>query len=166
MDMNKRPSLRDGLEQIAEGDGAAADIALDTLSANPQDDAYRAAAALIEWCRRQADDALGSVGVRERFTVKALLQEFDNANALEAFGDIVGAGEMSGETMRFVYRNYRGEISMREVRTPVVTFYGSNDYHPLPQWLVRAYDIEKEDYRDFALSDMRFPHQLYERTDR
>jgi hypothetical protein len=52
-----------------------------------------------------------------------------------------------------VYQNYRGEIATRHI-IPRQIFFGSTSYHPNPQWLMRAYDLDKEDDRVFALIDV------------
>lgn len=50
------------------------------------------------------------------------------------------------------YINYRGEISLRTI-TPLKPWYGSTEWHPVPQWLLKAYDHDKLEERDFALAD-------------
>ena len=51
------------------------------------------------------------------------------------------------------YTNYRGERSKRLVN-PVRIYFGSNQWHEDPQWLMEAYDHEKEANRDFAMKDI------------
>jgi predicted DNA-binding transcriptional regulator YafY len=51
------------------------------------------------------------------------------------------------------YTNWRGETSLRKV-IPEEIYFGSSEWHPESQWLMRAYDLDKEAYRDFALKDM------------
>ncbi|MDI9408721.1 MAG: hypothetical protein QM523_05695 [Candidatus Pacebacteria bacterium] len=51
------------------------------------------------------------------------------------------------------YTNYRGERSFRKI-IPVMVRYGSTDWHPEPQWLLDAFDVEKEAERSFALKDI------------
>ncbi|MGM9923873.1 MAG: hypothetical protein ACI35R_06450 [Bacillus sp. (in: firmicutes)] len=59
----------------------------------------------------------------------------------------------SAEKIRFDYVNWKGVKSSRKV---VVTsfLYGITEYHPEPQWLLDAYDLEKEEHRVFAMKDM------------
>jgi hypothetical protein len=38
---------------------------------------------------------------------------------------------------------------------PVQVWFGSTQWHPEPQWFLNARDLEKREYRDFALKDMR-----------
>ena len=57
--------------------------------------------------------------------------------------------------VRFVYTNYRGEPSIRIAR-PIRMWFGSTEYHPEPQWLFTAFDVDKGQKRDFALADCDF----------
>lgn len=52
-----------------------------------------------------------------------------------------------------VYTNYRGETATRTI-VPESVYFGSTDWHPEKQWLLRAYDVEKQAYRDFAMKDI------------
>jgi len=61
------------------------------------------------------------------------------------------------------YRNWRGETSMRRLHPIGVTF-AATEWHPEPQWLLEAYDLDKKAERTFALKDfnpLNFP-QDYE----
>jgi hypothetical protein len=53
------------------------------------------------------------------------------------------------------YTNYRGERSKRLV-IPVAgsSRFGSTEYHPEPQWLFDAHDVEKGALRTFAQKDV------------
>ena len=53
----------------------------------------------------------------------------------------------------FVYRNWRGEPAACRVGAMSVWF-GSTKWHPEPQWLMRAIDLEKMETRDFSMKDM------------
>lgn len=57
-----------------------------------------------------------------------------------------------GKPVKLLYRNYRGEVSNRTI-TPLKPWYGSTEWHPEPQWLLKAFDHEKDAERDFALAD-------------
>jgi hypothetical protein len=48
------------------------------------------------------------------------------------------------------YRNWRGEVRTRTI-TPLQIWYGANQWHPEPQWLIRALDQDGH-IKDFALS--------------
>jgi len=43
------------------------------------------------------------------------------------------------------------------VRTviPERVWFGSTEWHPEPQWLLEAFDIEKGERRSFAMADIR-----------
>lgn len=51
------------------------------------------------------------------------------------------------------YRNHRGESSWRQI-TPGWMYFGSTKWHPEQQWLMIAYDHDKQADRDFALRDI------------
>ena len=51
------------------------------------------------------------------------------------------------------YRNYRGEIAVRLI-IPGHIFWGSNSYHPEPQWLMDCWDVNKSANRTFAVRDI------------
>ncbi|MCH4542965.1 hypothetical protein [Ochrobactrum sp. A-1] len=57
-----------------------------------------------------------------------------------------------GNPITLTYTNYRGETSERAI-TPIRPWFGSTEWHPDPQWLLRAYDHDKGAERDFALKD-------------
>ncbi|MGV3721359.1 MAG: hypothetical protein ACO1SX_10670 [Actinomycetota bacterium] len=48
------------------------------------------------------------------------------------------------------YTNWRGERAKREI-LPFRLWFGSNDWHPEPQWLLDAWDAEKDELRIFAM---------------
>ncbi len=58
-----------------------------------------------------------------------------------------------GQTIIFGYRNWQGKIGVRTARVIRLT-YGATEWHPEPQWLLEAFDIEKNAVRAFALRDM------------
>lgn len=60
---------------------------------------------------------------------------------------------MLGDTLEFTYTNYKGETSKRQVR-PNSLWFGSTKYHKEKQWLLSAFDIDKDAFRDFALNDI------------
>lgn len=53
----------------------------------------------------------------------------------------------------FWYRNYKGTEAMRRVR-PISIRFGSNEWHKDEQWLMKAYDLENNKEREFAMRDM------------
>ncbi len=65
------------------------------------------------------------------------------------------AGDASAKPLAFTYRNWRGEIGQRLVR-PISMLYGATEWHPEPQWLLYAYDLDKCETRSFAVKDISF----------
>jgi predicted DNA-binding transcriptional regulator YafY len=57
------------------------------------------------------------------------------------------------QAVRFTYRNYKGEVSERHV-LPAGIHFGETEWHPEPQWLLMAFDLDKQGRRDFALKDI------------
>jgi hypothetical protein len=47
------------------------------------------------------------------------------------------------------YTNWRGETELRRI-VPLSVRYGSSEWHPKPQWLLRAKDVDKGEEREFA----------------
>lgn len=64
---------------------------------------------------------------------------------------------MSNPPLEIRYRNHRGETALRRI-TPKGVYYGATKWHPEPQWLLSAWDHDKQEARDFALADIN-PHQ-------
>lgn len=56
--------------------------------------------------------------------------------------------------VRIYYTNHRGAQSWRHIK-PIKIFYGSTEWHTEDQWLLSAYDFEKNAYRDFAMRDIQ-----------
>lgn len=52
------------------------------------------------------------------------------------------------------YRNWRGETADRRI-LPIRVWFGATDWHPEPQWFLRAVDVDRGVERDFALADMQ-----------
>lgn len=61
--------------------------------------------------------------------------------------------------LAFTYRNWRGETATRSVR-PIGVRFGSSQWHRTPQWLLRAFDLNKNEEREFALSGMSPPPEI------
>ena len=51
------------------------------------------------------------------------------------------------------YTNWKGERGKRTV-TPRIWFWGSTNYHPDNQWLMNAFDEDKQAERTFAMRDI------------
>lgn len=52
-----------------------------------------------------------------------------------------------------MYRNHRGEIARRTI-LPLSIEFTSTLWHPNPQWLLHARDLDKGVDRSFALADI------------
>ena len=66
-------------------------------------------------------------------------------------------GDQENETVQevtIVYTNWKGETAIRRIIPRQISFT-SNEWHPTPQWLLEAYDLDKKDIRHFALKDIR-----------
>lgn len=62
------------------------------------------------------------------------------------------------------YRNYNGIISMRRI-IPITTYFGCTKWHPEPQWMMRAFDLDKQAERDFALKDFNHHFPTFEENE-
>lgn len=68
------------------------------------------------------------------------------------------------ETIEFIYKNHRGEISERTVTPQYVTF-ADTPYHRPAQWIMHAHDHAKGLVRNFAMRDMRDVRPLTPKAD-
>ena len=56
--------------------------------------------------------------------------------------------------VKIVYTNYRGETSVRSI-IPIKIRFGKTEWHPEEQWLLDAFDVEKDAERSFAMKDIQ-----------
>lgn len=56
----------------------------------------------------------------------------------------------------FLYVDHRNEPSKRHV-IPRRLLYGSTEYYPESQWLLECWDLDRNDYRTFALKNICVP---------
>lgn len=61
---------------------------------------------------------------------------------------------MNAKELRILYTNWQGQTAERRI-VPDRIWFGSTEYHPEPQWLIDAFDADKQAPRTFALQDMR-----------
>ncbi len=59
----------------------------------------------------------------------------------------------AGTAVTILYTNYRGETGVRHI-VPSRIWFGSAEWHPEPQWILDAVDLDKEALRSFALKDI------------
>jgi predicted DNA-binding transcriptional regulator YafY len=64
----------------------------------------------------------------------------------------------------FTYRNFKGRTAVRRVR-PIRLWFGSTCYYPVPQWLLKAFDLDKQAQRDFAFAGIRDWQRLADTRD-
>lgn len=60
---------------------------------------------------------------------------------------------------RIRYRNHRGEVAWRRIglepnAAHFHVWFGSTEWHPQHQWFLRAFDLDKDALRDFAMADV------------
>jgi hypothetical protein len=60
-----------------------------------------------------------------------------------------------------VYKNWRGEVGVREIY-PKTVYFGATEWHPEPQWFMSARDESKGAVRDFAMTDIISLHRNYD----
>lgn len=54
----------------------------------------------------------------------------------------------------FTYTNYRGVTTERRV-VPIDLRWEASQWHPQEQWVLHAYDLDREVIRNFAMKDIR-----------
>lgn len=65
----------------------------------------------------------------------------------------VSTGGYGTPVMVFFYRNWKGEQGYRRVVNPKIV-YKESKYHKGMQFIIEAFDIDKQDFRDFAMCDI------------
>lgn len=55
--------------------------------------------------------------------------------------------------LKFRYKNWQGEVAVRRI-IPIEIWYGHTEFHSQEQWLLKAFDVEKKEERDFAINDI------------
>lgn len=61
---------------------------------------------------------------------------------------------MEEKQVSIVYTNYKGNTSLRRI-IPKEVLFASNEWHKEKQWLLIAFDVDKQADRTFALKDVR-----------
>ena len=54
----------------------------------------------------------------------------------------------------FDYKNHRGELKKLTV-IPRGIFFGPTDWHEDSQWILTAFDLDKNQLRNFAMKDIK-----------
>jgi predicted DNA-binding transcriptional regulator YafY len=58
------------------------------------------------------------------------------------------------KTVSILYTNYRGETAIRKI-VPERLWFGKTEWHPQEQWLLDAFDLDKNAARGFAVKDIK-----------
>jgi len=58
------------------------------------------------------------------------------------------------DVVEFDYVNHRGESGRRQVQSSLLRFGVLHPYHAEPQWLLEAFDTDREKHRTFAVSEI------------
>ncbi|MDO8507867.1 MAG: hypothetical protein Q7S53_04875 [bacterium] len=61
---------------------------------------------------------------------------------------------MKNKSVKIIYKNFRGEVTTREIIPDHIRFEGTQ-WHKEPQWTLHAFDIEKKAIRYFAIKDIQ-----------
>ena len=65
---------------------------------------------------------------------------------------------MSDQTLilqvTFTYTNYKGITTKRHV-LPMENRFGDTEWHLEHQWLLKAYDYDRDEQREFAIKDIK-----------
>ncbi len=67
---------------------------------------------------------------------------------------VINGKKISDVAIKLIYKNWRGEVAERTI-IPLSIFLGKTEFHKEEQWLMRVYDLDKKDYRDYALKDVQ-----------
>lgn len=63
-------------------------------------------------------------------------------------------GKEDNKIVKILYINWKGELNWRTIIPEVIEFK-STQWHPEEQWLLHALDLDKQEYRDFAMKDIK-----------
>lgn len=57
-------------------------------------------------------------------------------------------------SIKVQYTNWRGETTMRTI-VPIELYWGKTKWHNEAQWLLKVWDIDRNDYREYAFKDIK-----------
>lgn len=127
--------------------GLTTDLMRDYTALRSERDAARAEAAGL----REALDGIAALADATWESRQSLRDEVvRRINAATATPPAAGEG---ADAVTIRYRNYKGEVRDRRVG-PLFWWYGVNEWHKEPGWLLHAVDLDKGAERDFALGGM------------
>ena len=58
------------------------------------------------------------------------------------------------KVIKMIYTNWKGETGLRKI-IPKEIIFSSNEYHKEEQWLLVAFDLDKNAERTFAIKDIK-----------
>ena len=58
------------------------------------------------------------------------------------------------QTVKIIYTNYRNETAIRQI-IPIRIWFGKTEWHPEPQWVLDAFDLDKEAERSFSMREIK-----------
>ena len=59
----------------------------------------------------------------------------------------------ANQVIKVEYTNWRGESAIRTI-VPINLKWRSTEWHPKAQWLLKVWDVDRNDYREYALKDI------------
>ena len=71
----------------------------------------------------------------------------------EEVRSVIGDRNIEDIAIKVVYKNWKGEVGLRTI-IPLSIHHGKSDFHKDEQWLLKVWDIDKKDYRTYALRDI------------
>ncbi len=89
-------------------------------------------------------------------TVEAVPHPWDHPPHPQSSPQRKVGGMADRRIIMFDYRNHKGHVSSRRVR-PIRIWYGATAYQREGGWLLEAFDLDKQETRDFAMSGMLSP---------
>jgi predicted DNA-binding transcriptional regulator YafY len=60
---------------------------------------------------------------------------------------------MDHPPLKFEYINWEGKKAVRTVQ-PIKLWFGKTQWHPKEVWLLKAFDLDKKEERDFSVKDI------------
>jgi len=61
---------------------------------------------------------------------------------------------MDKQAVKILYKNYKGEITYRTIIPKSIKFMAT-EWHPEEQWILTAFDLDKNADRGFAIIDIK-----------
>ncbi len=65
------------------------------------------------------------------------------------------------DAIRFKYTNWKGETGIRTVK-PIKLWFGTTEFHKGHHWFLKAFDVDKQAERDYAIEDIIKIYPIYE----